>query len=158
MRLSTVFIRGNCEKETKQGKMLRPQAFGLVGCRPLPQSRKLWNFSSKTLMIRTTALGRKHSKRFKACRQVSLTSLTYASPRRTSCQMTWRIQVFCFEKATYQLMSLTVYRGNPQYEYHFQFPINKTITKESKRTKTKTFVFVWWLWKEPFSTTPQRAV
>lgn len=27
------------------------------------------------------------------------------------------IQVFCFGKATYRL---NVYRGNPQYEYHFR--------------------------------------
>jgi hypothetical protein len=38
----------------------------------------------------------------------------------------------------------TLYRGNPRYGYdfHSQFPINKTMTKESKRTKTKTFVSV----------------
>ena len=39
-----------------------------------------------------------------------------------------------------QIGYMYVYRG--KYYFHSQFPINKTMTKERKRTKTKTFVSV----------------
>lgn len=45
------------------------------------------------------------------------------------------IQVFCFGKATYRL---NVYRGNPQYEYHFRASTSCSgIPKKSSQTLLK---------------------
>ena len=54
----------------------------------------------------------------------------------------------CFGKA---IDRLHVCRRNPRNGYYVH-------QRDNDRIKTKTLTFLWWLWKEPLSMAPQRAV
>ena len=99
-------------------------------------------------MIQAKVLGRKHSKKVVKAR------LEGYFVRRSPCQKTelrsndLRIQVFVLEKPYIVCMCVV--------EIHEMdiTSINKTMTELKRRPR----LFLWWLWKEPLSMAPKRAV
>ena len=133
MRPSTVLTRGNCENETKQGKCyVRPQAYGLVGCRPYLSFENWEIFQAKRSRFGLQFLGENIPNGWGL-----VGWLLWRLPRQDARHVKWHKGSWysVLEKPlTPVSFELIVYRGNPPYGnyFHFQFLIDKTIRKINK--------------------------
>ena len=100
-------------------------------------------------MIRAKVLGRKHPKKLsKPDLKATFSAVCLVKTELRSNDL--RIQVFCSGKAVYRWH---VFRRNPWDGCYVHHQNNDRI----KANEDLDF-FLWWLWKEPFSMAPQRAV